>query len=138
MPRKKFASRALLALAAFALIAAACGDDSTTDTPAPTPAPAATPAPTPAPTTGGTDGPTATPAPTPAATPAPTPAPTPPPAPSGEITLVTNDAFSGVAYLLDPFGVETGIELELLAGGDVGNMVNQAILTKDNPLGDVL
>jgi len=50
---------------------------------------------------------------------------------------VTNDAFSGVAYLLEPFA-ETGIELDLLAGGDVGNMVNQAILTKDNPLGDVL
>ena len=56
----------------------------------------------------------------------------------GQLTLVTNDAFSTVSYLLDPFGAETGVDLELLAGGDVGSMVNQAILTKDSPLGDVL
>ena len=56
----------------------------------------------------------------------------------GELTLVANNAFSTVSYLLDPFGAETGVDLQLLAGGDVGSMVNQAILTKDNPLGDVL
>ena len=56
----------------------------------------------------------------------------------GELTLVTNNAFSTVEYLLEPFRTDTGIDLELIAGGDVGSMVNQAILTKDNPLGDVL
>jgi len=54
------------------------------------------------------------------------------------LTLVTNDAFAGVAYLLDAFTAETGIEIDLIAGGDAGSLVNQAILTKDNPLGDVL
>jgi len=58
--------------------------------------------------------------------------------PEGRITLVTNNAFADVGYLVDPFTVETGVEVDLLAGGDVGSMVNQAILTKDNPLGDVL
>jgi thiamine transport system substrate-binding protein len=54
------------------------------------------------------------------------------------LTLVTNDAFSSVAYLLDAFTAETGIGLDLVAGGDAGALVNQAILTKGNPLGDVL
>jgi thiamine transport system substrate-binding protein len=54
------------------------------------------------------------------------------------LTLVTNDAFSSVSYLLDGFTVDTGIDIELLAGGDAGSMVNQAILTKGNPLGDVI
>lgn len=54
------------------------------------------------------------------------------------ITLVTNDAFSSVAYLLEPFTAKTGIGIELVAGGDAGSLVNQAILTKANPLGDVI
>jgi thiamine transport system substrate-binding protein len=54
------------------------------------------------------------------------------------LTLVTNDAFASVAYLLDGFTAQTGIEVDLLAGGDAGSMVNQAILTKGNPLGDVI
>lgn len=61
-----------------------------------------------------------------------------PPAVGGELTLVTNNSFSTVEYLLDPFRAETGVDLRLIAGGDVGSMVNQAILTKDSPLGDVL
>ncbi len=60
------------------------------------------------------------------------------PAPTTTLTLVTNDAFSSVAHLLDGFTAETGIEIDLLAGGDAGSMVNQAILTKGNPLGDVI
>ncbi len=56
----------------------------------------------------------------------------------GKITLVTNNAFSTVGYLLDPFTADTGVEIDLIAGGDVASIVNQAILTKGNPLGDVL
>jgi thiamine transport system substrate-binding protein len=56
----------------------------------------------------------------------------------GKVTLVTNDAFADVSYLLDPFTAETGIEYEVIAGGDAGSMSNQAILTKGRPLGDVL
>lgn len=115
---KSLINRVVLAFVVLALIAAACGGsgtDSTTTTSAATT------------TTGGdtptTGGETTT---------------TEPEVVEGSLTLVTNNAFSTVAYLLDPFGAETGVELELLAGGDVGAMVNQAILTKDNPLGDVL
>ena len=54
------------------------------------------------------------------------------------LTLVTNDAFSSVSYLLEAFTAETGIGLDLVSGGDAGSLVNQAILTKDNPLGDVI
>ena len=54
------------------------------------------------------------------------------------LTVVANDAFSSVAYLLDGFTADTGIGIDLLAGGDAGSMVNQAILTKGNPLGDVI
>jgi thiamine transport system substrate-binding protein len=61
------------------------------------------------------------------------------PAPSDvTLTVVTNDSFSSVSYLLDAFTAETGIGIELLAGGDAGSLVNQAILTKGNPLGDVI
>lgn len=56
----------------------------------------------------------------------------------GKVTLVTNNAFADVSYLLDPFTAETGIEYEIIAGGDAGSMSNQAILTKGRPLGDVL
>lgn len=44
---------------------------------------------------------------------------------------VTDDTFGG-------FTAETGIEVVVLAAGDAGSVVNQAILTKDNPLADVL
>jgi thiamine transport system substrate-binding protein len=36
------------------------------------------------------------------------------------------------------FTAETGIEVDVIAAGDAGAMVNQAVLTKDNPLADVL
>lgn len=36
------------------------------------------------------------------------------------------------------FTEETGIAVEVIAAGDAGSMVNQAILSKDNPLADVL
>lgn len=54
------------------------------------------------------------------------------------LRLLTHDSFAASDEVLDAFTEETGIELELVAVGDAGTMVNQAILTKDNPLGDVL
>jgi len=54
------------------------------------------------------------------------------------VTLLTHDSFAisdeVVAALLE----DEGIELELLAGGDAGSVVNQAILTAGNPQADVL
>jgi thiamine transport system substrate-binding protein len=54
------------------------------------------------------------------------------------ITLVTHDSFNVTEAVLDAFTEETGIEVEVLRGGDAGTVVNQAILTKDHPQGDVL
>lgn len=44
---------------------------------------------------------------------------------------VTSDTFAA-------FTEATGIEVEVIAGSDAGSMVNQAILSKDNPLADVM
>lgn len=58
-----------------------------------------------------------------------------------KLTLIAHDSFAGTAQeagSFEPFTSETGIEVEIIAGGDAGSMVNQAILTKDNPLADVL
>ncbi len=57
------------------------------------------------------------------------------------LTLISHDSFAGVAEetgAFDPFTADTGIDVEILAAGDAGSMVNQAILTRDNPLADVL
>ena len=54
------------------------------------------------------------------------------------LRLVTHDSFAASEEVLEAFTEETGIEVELIANGDAGIVVNQAILTKDAPLGDVL
>lgn len=53
------------------------------------------------------------------------------------ITLVTHDSFAVSDGLLDAFTEDTGIEVKLLQSGDAGTALNQAILTKDDPQGDV-
>ncbi|MBW3619109.1 MAG: thiamine ABC transporter substrate-binding protein [Actinobacteria bacterium] len=54
------------------------------------------------------------------------------------VTVVTHDSFNISEEVIDAFEAESGITLELLASGDAGSMVNQAILTAGNPQGDVL
>ncbi len=54
------------------------------------------------------------------------------------ITLVTHDSFNISEDVLAAFTEESGITVELLPSGDAGSMVNQAILTKGAPQGDVL
>ncbi|MDZ7675088.1 MAG: thiamine ABC transporter substrate-binding protein [Acidimicrobiales bacterium] len=54
------------------------------------------------------------------------------------ITLVTHDSFNVSESVFETFTDETGITVEVLPSGDAGSMVNQAILTKDDPQGDVL
>ena len=54
------------------------------------------------------------------------------------ITLLTHDSFTVSDGVLEAFTDETGIEVELLQGGDAGTVVNQAILTKGAPQADVL
>ncbi len=54
------------------------------------------------------------------------------------ITLVTHDSFNVSEDVLQQFQDETGITVEILRAGDAGVLVNQSLLTKDNPLGDLL
>lgn len=54
------------------------------------------------------------------------------------LRLLTHDSFAVSDDVLAAFTDETGIEVELLQGGDAGTVVNQAILTKGNPQADVL
>ncbi|MDQ7035148.1 MAG: thiamine ABC transporter substrate-binding protein [Anaerolineae bacterium] len=54
------------------------------------------------------------------------------------LILVTHDSFSVSEDVLANFEAATGITVEILRAGDGGQVVNQAILTAGNPLGDVL
>ncbi|MDW3219180.1 MAG: thiamine ABC transporter substrate-binding protein [Acidimicrobiales bacterium] len=54
------------------------------------------------------------------------------------LTLVTHDSFAVSDETLAAFTAETGVTVELLASGDAGQMVSEAILSAGNPLGDVL
>ncbi|MEC8686866.1 MAG: thiamine ABC transporter substrate-binding protein, partial [Actinomycetota bacterium] len=56
----------------------------------------------------------------------------------GSVTLMTHDSFVVSDAVLQAFTAETGISVELLQSGDAGAMVNEAILTKDTPLADVM
>ncbi|HEX2403111.1 MAG TPA: thiamine ABC transporter substrate-binding protein [Acidimicrobiia bacterium] len=56
------------------------------------------------------------------------------------LRLMAHDSFAGSVNegTFAPFTEATGIEVETIAAGDAGSMVNQAALSKDNPLADVL
>lgn len=54
------------------------------------------------------------------------------------VRMVTHDSFNLSEDVLDSFEEETGMTVELLAGGDAVSVVNQAILTAGNPQADVL
>lgn len=54
------------------------------------------------------------------------------------VTLVAHDSFQISDEQLADFEAETGIAVEVVQPGDGGALVNQLILTKDAPLGDVV
>jgi thiamine transport system substrate-binding protein len=54
------------------------------------------------------------------------------------ITLLTHDSFAVSEGILEGFTNDTGITVDVLTSGDAGTMLNQAILTKDNPIADVM
>jgi thiamine transport system substrate-binding protein len=54
------------------------------------------------------------------------------------LRLLTHDSFAISEEVMAEFTEQTGITVEFLPGGDAGEVVNRAILTKDNPLADVL
>lgn len=56
------------------------------------------------------------------------------------LTILAHDSFAGgvTSETFAGFTADTGIEVAVLAAGDAGAVVNQAVLTKENPLADVL
>ena len=52
--------------------------------------------------------------------------------------LVTHDSFAIPKQVKAAFERETGLKLRILQGGDAGETVNRALLTKGDPQGDVL
>lgn len=56
----------------------------------------------------------------------------------GALRLVTHDSFAVSDSVLQEFEARTGIKVEIVQDGDAVEMVNKAILTKDDPQGDVL
>jgi thiamine transport system substrate-binding protein len=55
----------------------------------------------------------------------------------GTVTLVTHDSFDVSESVLEEFEADTGTTVEVLPSGDAGSALNQAILTQDDPQGDV-
>jgi thiamine transport system substrate-binding protein len=53
------------------------------------------------------------------------------------ITLMTHDSFAASKSVLAAFTKQTGITVKILQEGDAGAALNQAILSKSHPLGDV-
>jgi thiamine transport system substrate-binding protein len=55
-----------------------------------------------------------------------------------KLRVLTHDSFDISEDILVAFEQQHGVEVEILQAGDAGVMVNQAILSADNPLADVL
>ncbi|MFF3710455.1 thiamine ABC transporter substrate-binding protein [Streptomyces phaeochromogenes] len=56
---------------------------------------------------------------------------------SKTVTLVSHDSFAYTKAVLKDFEKQSGYKVKVLKDGDAGTAVNKAILTKDNPQGDV-
>lgn len=54
------------------------------------------------------------------------------------VRVLAHDFFVVPGEVLEGFEAETGIEVEIILGGDAGLMVNQAILAAGNPIADVI
>ncbi len=57
---------------------------------------------------------------------------------AGSVRLITHDSFLVTEGLFDNFTLETGYEVEVVSGGDAGELVSRAILTAGQPEADVL
>lgn len=55
-----------------------------------------------------------------------------------EITLLTHDSFALSEGVLEEFTEKTGVKVNIQMSRDAGTMLNQAILTMDNPIADVI
>ncbi|MEU9469855.1 thiamine ABC transporter substrate-binding protein [Streptomyces avermitilis] len=56
---------------------------------------------------------------------------------STTVTLVSHDSWAASKSVLKDFEKQSGYTVKVLKDGDAGQAVNKAILTKDNPQGDV-
>ncbi|MEU1179738.1 thiamine ABC transporter substrate-binding protein [Streptomyces sp. NPDC005820] len=56
---------------------------------------------------------------------------------SKTVTLVSHDSWAASKSVLADFEKQSGYKVKVLTDGDAGQAVNKAILTKDNPQGDV-
>ncbi|MEU5310001.1 thiamine ABC transporter substrate-binding protein [Streptomyces sp. NPDC021562] len=56
---------------------------------------------------------------------------------SRTVTLVSHDSWAVSKNVLKDFEKQSGYQVKVLKDGDAGQAVNKAILTKDNPQGDV-
>ncbi|MHC3471824.1 thiamine ABC transporter substrate-binding protein [Streptomyces sp. 7R007] len=56
---------------------------------------------------------------------------------SKTVTLVSHDSWAVSKSVLQDFEKKSGYQVKVLKDGDAGQAVNKAILTKDNPQGDV-
>ena len=54
------------------------------------------------------------------------------------LTLLAHDSFTPTPGIFDAFTAATGIAVEVVQGGDAGQLVTKAVLTSGNPEGDVL
>lgn len=55
-----------------------------------------------------------------------------------KVTVVTHDSFAVPDDVLATFEQQSGLDVTFVAPGDAGTLVNQLVLTKDAPLGDVV
>ncbi|MCH0570893.1 thiamine ABC transporter substrate-binding protein [Streptomyces sp. MUM 136J] len=56
---------------------------------------------------------------------------------SRTVTLVSHDSWAASKSVIAEFERQSGYKVKVLTSGDAGQAVNKAILTKDNPQGDV-
>ncbi|MHB1129950.1 MAG: thiamine ABC transporter substrate-binding protein [Ilumatobacteraceae bacterium] len=54
------------------------------------------------------------------------------------LTLLAHDSFTPSEGIFDAFTAATGVKVEIVQGGDAGELVAKAVLTAGNPEGDVL
>lgn len=54
------------------------------------------------------------------------------------LRVISHDSFAFTEEVLAGFESETGMTVEVLRAGDTGSMLNQSILSKNNPLADVM
>src|SRR5688500_16628515 len=57
--------------------------------------------------------------------------------PAGTVVLVTHESFNLPKRLVRQFEEESGLDLEVRASGDAGELTTKLAVTSDNPIGDV-